>query len=59
VLVAPFSHIWLQAERGYDLVYRIGSRDDPKGCALRDWLHDEIRLFHSDGAGGLGASLSE
>jgi len=44
-LVAPFPAICLKSERGHDLVYRIGSRDDPKVCALRDWLADEIRLF--------------
>jgi LysR family glycine cleavage system transcriptional activator len=44
-LVAPFPQFCLKAERGHDLVYRIGSRDDPKVCALRDWLVDEIRLF--------------
>jgi LysR family transcriptional regulator, glycine cleavage system transcriptional activator len=44
-LVAPFPQIRLKSERGHDLVYRIGSRDDPKVCALRDWLADEIRLF--------------
>ncbi|MDR3096738.1 MAG: transcriptional regulator GcvA [Paraburkholderia sp.] len=47
-LVAPFPEICLKSERGHDLVYRIGSRDDPKVCALRDWLADEIRLFLSD-----------
>lgn len=44
-LVAPFPQIRLKAERGYDLVYRTGSRDDPKVCALRDWLAEEIREF--------------
>ncbi|MGU7774484.1 transcriptional regulator GcvA [Burkholderia sp. MR1-5-21] len=44
-LVAPFPQVRLKAERGHDLVYRIGNRDDPKVCALRDWLADEIRLF--------------
>jgi len=34
-----------QSERGHDLVYRMGSRDDPKVRAVRDWLTDEIRLF--------------
>lgn len=46
-LVAPFPQLRLKAERGYDLVYRIGNRDDPKVRALRDWLADEIRLFVS------------
>lgn len=47
-LVAPFSHIHLNVEQGYDLVYRIGNRDHPKVCALRDWLTEEIRLFHRE-----------
>jgi LysR family transcriptional regulator, glycine cleavage system transcriptional activator len=42
-LVAPFAHYKLKAERGYDLVYRIGSQDHPKVCALRDWLADEVQ----------------
>ncbi|RQS17198.1 transcriptional regulator GcvA [Burkholderia sp. Bp8998] len=42
-LVAPFAHFKLKAERGYDLVYRIGSRDHPKVCALRDWLAEEVQ----------------
>ncbi|WP_321880836.1 transcriptional regulator GcvA [Paraburkholderia bannensis] len=44
-LVAPFAQIRLKSERGHDLVYRIGSRDDPKVRALRTWLADEIRVF--------------
>ncbi|QBR01807.1 transcriptional regulator GcvA [Paraburkholderia pallida] len=48
-LVAPFPDICLKSERGHDLVYRIGSRDDPKVCALRDWLADEIRIFLGQG----------
>ncbi|VWB68335.1 transcriptional regulator GcvA [Burkholderia lata] len=44
-LVAPFPQYALQAERGHDLIYRIGSQDDPKVCALRDWLAEEIRVF--------------
>lgn len=44
-LIAPFAHITLKAEKGYDLVYRIGNRDHPKVCALRDWLAEEVRLF--------------
>ena len=43
--MAPFPHIRLKAECGYDLVYRPGNRDHPKVCALRDWLADEIRGF--------------
>jgi LysR family transcriptional regulator, glycine cleavage system transcriptional activator len=49
-LVMPFPQIRLEAERGHDLVYRIGSRDDPKVSAVRDWLADEIRLFLADAA---------
>ena len=44
-LIAPFAHITLKGEKGYDLVYRIGNRDHPKVCALRDWLAEEVRLF--------------
>lgn len=44
-LVMPFPQIRLEAERGHDLVYRIGSRDDPKVSAVRDWLANEIRAF--------------
>jgi LysR family transcriptional regulator, glycine cleavage system transcriptional activator len=44
-LVEPFPQFRLKAERGYDLVYRIGNGDHPKVCALRDWLADEIRRF--------------
>lgn len=47
-LVAPFAHIKLKAEKAYDLVYRIGNREHPKVCALRDWLAEEIRLFQSN-----------
>lgn len=41
-LVAPFPALRLKAERGYDLVYRIGERDDPRIVALRAWLQAEI-----------------
>jgi LysR family transcriptional regulator, glycine cleavage system transcriptional activator len=44
-LVVPFPQFRLKAERGYDLVYRIGNADHPKVCALRDWLAGEIRRF--------------
>lgn len=44
-LVAPFAHLWLKAERGYDLIYRIGEQDNPKIVALREWLLAEIREF--------------
>jgi LysR family glycine cleavage system transcriptional activator len=47
-LVAPFPQFRLKSERGHDLVYRIGRRDDPKVCAVREWLADEIRLFLAD-----------
>ncbi|NEX64818.1 transcriptional regulator GcvA [Noviherbaspirillum galbum] len=46
-LVAPFAHIKLKAEKGYDLVYRIGNDENPKVRALRDWLADEIRMLRS------------
>lgn len=46
-LVAPFPELKLAAERGYDLVYRAGSQDNPKLRAVRDWLADEIGLFLS------------
>lgn len=44
-LVAPFPQFRLKSERGHDLVYRIGSRDDPKVRAFRNWLADEVRVF--------------
>lgn len=47
-LVAPFPHIRLKAERGYDLVYRQGNRDHPKVKLLRDWLADEVGQFVED-----------
>ncbi|MGF6447214.1 DNA-binding transcriptional LysR family regulator [Paraburkholderia youngii] len=46
-LVAPFPDIRLKVERGY-LVYRVGNRDHPKVCALRDWLAAEVRRFLTD-----------
>jgi LysR family transcriptional regulator, glycine cleavage system transcriptional activator len=45
-LVAPFPQFRLKAERGYDLVYRIGARDHPKVRALRDWLAGEVDRWH-------------
>jgi LysR family glycine cleavage system transcriptional activator len=42
-LVEPFPAIRLRAERGYDLVYRPGDENDPKVCALRDWLLEEVQ----------------
>lgn len=44
-LVAPFPDLRLKAERGYDLVYRVGERDHPKIQALRSWLRQEIKAF--------------
>ncbi len=44
-LVAPFPELRLKAERGYDLVCRIGERDHPKVVALRNWLAAEIDAF--------------
>lgn len=41
-LVAPFPEIRLKAERGYDLVYRVGAANDPKVRVLRAWLAKEI-----------------
>jgi LysR family glycine cleavage system transcriptional activator len=49
-LVAPFSELRLQAERGYDLVYRIGEQDSPKIAAVREWLKTEIRKVLSGGS---------
>ncbi|EHM2356368.1 transcriptional regulator GcvA [Salmonella enterica] len=42
-LVVPFPQFKLKAERGYDLVYRMGSQDTPKVRALREWLSEEMR----------------
>ena len=44
-LVAPFPAWRLKAERGYDLVYRMGERDHPKIVALRQWLGTEVQAF--------------
>ena len=44
-LVALFPQISLKAERGYDLVYRVGSQNNPKVNALRDWLSAEVHRF--------------
>jgi len=44
-LVAPFPHQRLGAERGYDLVYRVGERDSPKVVAVRAWLQQELATF--------------
>lgn len=44
-LVSPFPAWRLKAERGYDLVYRMGERDHPKIVALRQWLGTEVQAF--------------
>mgnify|MGYP003338826892 CR=1 FL=1 len=46
-LVAPFPELRLKAERGYDLVYRIGEQNHPKIVALRQWLNAEVKAFNS------------
>lgn len=46
-LVAPFPQFQLKAERGYDLVYSLGNHNDPKVCALREWLASEVPLFRA------------
>jgi LysR family transcriptional regulator, glycine cleavage system transcriptional activator len=40
-LIALFPDLSLKAERGYDLVYRIGEDRHPKVSALRTWLKQE------------------
>ena len=44
-LVELFPAARLPVAWGYDLVYRIGSRDNPKVCAFRDWMTDEVQAF--------------
>lgn len=44
-LMVLFPALQLKAERGYDLVYRIGARHDPKVELLRKWLMGEIATF--------------
>lgn len=44
-LVVPFPQYTLQAERGYDLVYRSDNKDSYKIRILRQWLLDEIRVL--------------
>jgi len=44
-LVAPFASLQLDAGRGYDLVYSVRNRNDPKIVALRSWLADEVSAF--------------
>ncbi len=46
-LVAPFAHLRLKAERGYDLVYRVGEKDHPKIVSLRNWLAREVDAFEA------------
>lgn len=42
-LVLLFPKARLDVEWGYDLVYRIGNRDDPKVRAIREWIAEEAR----------------
>jgi len=44
-LVVPFPQYKLQAERGYDLVYRSGHQDVFKIRMLRQWLSEEMRVL--------------
>ena len=44
-LVVPFPQYKLQAERGYDLVYRSGHQDAFKIRMLRQWLSEEMRVL--------------
>lgn len=44
-LVVPFPQYKLQAERGYDLVYRSGHQDALKIRMLRQWLSEEMRAL--------------
>jgi LysR family glycine cleavage system transcriptional activator len=44
-LVVPFPQYKLQAERGYDLVYRSDNQDSFKIRILRQWLYEEISLL--------------
>jgi LysR family glycine cleavage system transcriptional activator len=44
-LVVPFPQYKLQAERGYDLVYRSGHQDALKIRMLRQWLCGEMRAL--------------
>lgn len=41
-LVALFPELKLEAQLGYDLVYRIGNQDYPKIRAFRSWLATEV-----------------
>ncbi|HCR1909552.1 TPA: transcriptional regulator GcvA [Enterobacter kobei] len=44
-LVVPFPQYKLQAERGYDLVYRSGHQHVFKIRMLRQWLSEEMRVL--------------
>ncbi|WP_431106330.1 transcriptional regulator GcvA [Enterobacter kobei] len=44
-LVVPFPQYKLQAERGYDIVYRSDNKDSYKIRILRQWLLEEIRVL--------------
>ncbi|MHA0937563.1 transcriptional regulator GcvA [Enterobacter kobei] len=44
-LVVPFPQYTLQAERGYDIVYRSDNKDSYKIRILRQWLLEEIRVL--------------
>lgn len=44
-LIVPFPQYKLQAEQGYDLVYRSGNGDSFKIQILRQWLSEEMRLL--------------
>lgn len=44
-LVVPFQQYILQAERGYDLVFRSDNKDSYKIRILRQWLLEEIRVL--------------
>ncbi|WP_016732988.1 hypothetical protein [Rhizobium phaseoli] len=47
-LVALFPKARLDVERGYDLVYAIGTQDHPKLRAFRSWISAEVREFAAD-----------
>ncbi|TXH35599.1 MAG: transcriptional regulator GcvA [Rhodospirillaceae bacterium] len=44
-LVELFPQARLTVDWGYDLVYRLGGKHDPKVVAVRDWIADEVREF--------------
>lgn len=44
-LVELFPEARLEVEWGYDLVYGQGNGANPKVCAFRDWMIEEMRLF--------------